>query len=998
MNKPTINRTLLGLHQPPLLSAAQQLFEMHFAPTTSVGAALDMSHCLIVVPTSRARHRLMQLLAKEAQDRSAAFGPPEITTLGNFPEKLYTPEKLLATDLAQQIAWSRALEETPEDEIRCLTGRADVEDLKDWQPLARLLSRLHTRLAGDVWSFNSVAREVANLDGFLKNEQERWDVLRKVQDRYYKTLGKADLWDRQAARNWIAAGSRPEINETRCKTDKDVILVATADINRSVAGMLAQLTSQVTVMIAAEESHSDWFDKFGNLVTKQWLDATVNVPDEKILIVDSPADQSASVAHFITHLDTEFSTDEVTIGVPTEELVPQLQRSINAIGVPHRNLAGKSLGETAPVRLMVACREYFRQQDFDSFAALLRHPDMHRWLSEQVGDVVNGKALTEADATQLHYGFLESLDGYQNRKLPDWIRIQDEDPFGDPAKIAKRFEKGDAGSKKRATIEADNVRRLNFVHTLVASLLLPLDKPEQKISEWTEPWSDILIAVYGERELDRNIALDQQTLQACQAVHNALANHRHVPSEFGTTCTAAEALDWALEAATEQRVVDPPQIDAIEFAGWLDLPLDDAPVMPIVGMNDEYVPSSEFGHQFLPNKLCEQLGILDNDRRFARDVYALTVVTSVREHYVLILGRSNAAKDPLKPSRLLFTQDEKTSAERAFSFFSFEGQEDNSFWLREKSLAEEVTTQQFVIPKPHVAEPIKSLSVTKFKEYLKCPYRFWLQHVMRLEEQSDDWSEMSGGTFGDLAHDVLQAFAESDYCDSADDREINDWLSKQLDREAKRRFPGSRLPALRIQIEQLRGRLDRFSVLQAAKREDGWKIVSCEEMLCHDVIVDGDPFTIRGKIDRVDQHEHTGEVAIWDYKTSDAGKTPKADHQKGRDWVNLQLPLYRHLVREVEVVKDANLDEVSLGYILLSKNMEDIKFAPAPWDKAMLEDADKVLFRCIRAIRKGVFGPPTTPPPIFSEAFAAICQDNVFEREEVVAGQWGDPVEEAPPW
>lgn len=929
----------------------------------------------------------MQLLAMQAQDKSAAFAPPEITTLGNFPEYLYTPAKLLATDLAQQIAWSRALEQTPEEEIKCLTGRSEVEELKDWQPLARLLSKLHTRLAGDVWSFNSVAREVAQIDGFLRNELERWEVLKEVQNRYYKILGKADLWDRQAARNYIAAGARPDINETRCHTDKNVVLIATADINRSIAGMLAQLATQVTVMIAAEESHSDRFDEFGNLITKQWLDATVDVPDEKILIVDSPADQSASVAHYITHLENEYSTDEVTIGVPTEELIPQLQRSINAIGLPHRNLAGKSLGETAPVRLMVACRDYFRQQDFDSFASLLRHPDMHRWLNEQLAD----------DDSETK-GFLDDLDDYQNRKLPDWIRIQDKDPFGNPAKVAKRFEKGDAASQKRAAIEADSTRQLNSVHKMVASLLLPLDHEAQKISAWTEPWSDILIAVYGEQELDRAVALDQQTLQACQAVHSALANHRHVPSEFGATCTAAEALEWALEAATEQRVVDPPQIDAIEFAGWLDLPLDDAPVMAIVGMNDEYVPSSEFGHQFLPNKLCEQLGILDNNRRFARDVYALTVVTSVRRDYALVLGRRNAAKDPLKPSRLLFTQDEKTSAERAYSFFNFVGKDNKNFWLREKSLAEEVTTQQFAIPRPSIAEPINKLSVTKFKEYLKCPYRFWLQHVMRLDETFDDWSEMSGGTFGDLAHDVLQAFAESDYKDSRDGREISDWLSKQLDREVEIRFPGSRLPALRIQIEQLRGRLDRFSGLQAEKRSDGWQIVSCEELLEHELIVDNKPFTLRGKIDRVDQHEHTGEVAIWDYKTSDAGKVPKADHQKGRKWINLQLPLYRHLVREVEVVKDANLDEVTLGYVLLSKNMDDIKFAKAPWDLPMLDFADQEAFRCIRDIRNGVFGPPTSPPPMFSQKFAAICQDNVFEQEKVPAGQWGEPVEEPPPW
>ncbi len=965
---------------------------MHFADSTSVGAALDMSNCIVVVPTSRSRHRLMQLLATQAQDREAAFAPPEITTLGDFPEFLYEPEKLLATDLAQQIAWSRALEQTPVEEIECLTGRADVEDLKDWQPLARLLSRLHTRLASDVWSFNSVSREVAQLDGFLNNELERWNVLKEVQNRYYQTLKKADLWDRQAARNYIAAaGLKRDIKEVRCHTEKDIVLVATADINRSIAGMLKQLTSQVTIMIAADVSHSDRFDEFGNLITKRWLEASVDVPDDKILYVDSPADQAASAAHFITHLNKNYSTDEVTIGVPTEELIPQLQRSINSIGLPHRNLAGKPLGETAPVRLMLACREYFKQQDYSAFAILLRHPDMYRWLNDQLCEQLD-------DGESSGGGYLDALDDYQNRKLPDWIRIRDENPFGEPAKIAKRFTLGDASSKRRASIEADNVKQLNTVHKLIASLLRPLDKPPQEISLWTEPWSDILVVIYGERELDRNIALDQQTLQACQAMHTALANHRHVPPEFGTTCTAVESLEWALEAASDQRVVDPPIIDAIEFAGWLELPLDDAPVLAIVGVNDEYVPTSEFGHQFLPNKLCEQLGILDNNRRFARDVYALTLITSVREDYLLISGRNNAAKDPLKPSRLLFTQGEQTSAERAYSFFSFEGRDENNFWLREKSLVEETTSQQFSVPRPHIATPIDSMRVTQFKDYLKCPYRFYLQHVLRLDETTDDWSEMSGGTFGDLAHDVLQSFYEADIKESKDDREIFEWLSKQLDAEANIRYSGSRLPALRIQLEQLRGRLEKFSGLQAAQREEGWQIVSCEELLYHELMVDNKPFTIRGKIDRVDQHETTGKVAVWDYKTSDSGNDPQKAHLKNKKWIDLQLPLYRHLVKEVDILKGANLDDVTLGYVLLSKNLNEIQFAKARWDSSMLDYADKEAHKVIRQIRAGVFGPPANPPPIFSEKYAAICQDNVFERDAIVATEFGAPAEENPPW
>ena len=269
---------------------------------------------------------------------------------------------------------------------------------------------------------------------------------------------------------------------------------------------------------------------------------------------------------------------------------------------------------------------------------------------------------------------------------------------------------------------------------------------------------------------------------------------------------------------------------------------------------------------------------------------------------------------------------------------------------------------------------------------------------MRLESVVDDWSEMSGGTFGDLAHDVLQTFAESDVMDSKNETDIFKFLSNELDRESKKRFTGSRLPALRIQLEQLRQRLERFSALQAQQRKDGWRIVSCEELLEHTLMVDNQTFVIRGKIDRVDQHEETGQVAVWDYKTSDAGKDPKSAHFKSKKWIDLQLPLYRHLLKEVSVLKDANLDNVSLGYVLLSKKLDEIAFSAADWDDSMLDYADKTAFNCIRKIRSGVFGPPAEIPPEFSQDFEGICQDLVFERETVPAGEWGDEVEEAPPW
>ena len=983
-------RVFLGLKQPPLVSATDWL--VHSFKTDDVGPPrLDLSQFIVVLPTLRSQYRLLQLLIQEADRLDLLFTPPTITSIGYLPEYLYVAAKPLATDLAQQIAWSKALAQSPKEQIACLTGRPEVEDLQDWQPLAALISKLHSRLANDIWSFSSVAREVKKVSGFLNEESDRWDVLDSIQKRYYSMLTQVDLWDKQGARNYAASGLLKN-NEIRCQTDKQIVMLGAADLNLSISEMIRQIATtnaeRIHILVAAEGSMADRFNEFGSLITEKWLKTPIEIFNDQILIADQPADQADAAAHYVSSLPAEFNqeiaADEITIGVPDPAIIPQLQRSFNAIGLSHRSLVGRPLAETAPVRLMTACRNYLELQNYNSFASLVRHPDMFEWLSKR----------------NENNRWLGDLDSYQNNHLPNQISIDGKQPFGNPETIAKDVDPTDPKSEGRARRKADSVELLNQLHANIGELLKPLLGDPQPIASWTQPWSEILDQIYGERALDKTDASDRQTIKACREIYFALGDQRQVPETFETETSAGQALDWAIQAASELRVVDPPTPDAVEFAGWLDLTLDDAPVMVVTSMNDEHVPTSEVGHQFLPNELCKTLNILDNDRRYARDAYALTVITSVREHLLLISGRRDEKGEPNRPSRLLFSTDDQTVARRAKAYFSYKGNLESRLWIRPHAgfgsgdgnakspgdVAEEFQTeQQFEIPYPVDAQPINSLAVTKFKSFIECPYRFYLKMVMRLDTSVDDWTELSGGTFGDLTHNVLEAFGKSDLRDSTDANEIYEFLSAKLDHYVAQDFFGSRLPAVRIQIEQLRLRYQRLAGLQAQRRRDGWRIVNTEEHLFHDFMVDGEAFELHGKIDRVDQHQHTGQVAIWDYKSSDGGQKPDVAHYASRkkEWKNLQLPLYRHLVKEVEVVKDANFDNVILGYVLLPKKLDEIGFVSVEWDRPVLLDADEKAREIIRKLRKAQFWPPSDKPPMYSDDLAAICQDNVFEQFDI---------------
>lgn len=898
---------------------------------------------IVALPTARSRRRLVQMLAATAQERSLLMTPPLLTTVGKLPEFLYPQEKPLASELTRRMAWIEALRQSDSEQVQTIFPRIRSGEIRDLMAAATILQRLHTRLASDILSFRSVEREIDKLSEFP--ETERWNTLAAIQSNYYKVLEKVDLWDQQAARS-VA------VRKGQCRTDKEIVLVGVADLNRSMRGMMEQVADQVTTLVFCDPAHSNRFDEYGGIVVSQWIGQPVEIDNDKVVIVEKPADQGVAVADYLSKLDSSFHADQITVGAPDPEMIPQIERSLHSIGLESRNLTGVRLDQSAAIRLLVTIREYLRRQDFASYAEMVRHPDMCQWLNEQTGQ----------DGS-----WLVALDAYQQSRLPGRIELGRKNPF--PAG------KDREGKPKPA--------HLAEIFTTIQQLLQPVAGGEKrKLQEWADPWTQIILSIYGNRELNERNLFDQLLLKSCEAINQAFTDHQEMPPEWKIHLKADESLGLSIQACGLQAVTDEPSHGAIEIAGWLDLRLDDAEVMVVTAFNDQFVPAVENADLFLPNSLCRTLGIEDNDRRYARDAYFLGMINAARQKLLLIAGRRRTEGDPLVPSRLLMATHPENVALRAKAFFSHPGNENRRFWLADpESLPKH---QQFLVPNPgefDSLDEIKRTSVTRFKQYMQCPYRYYLNRIAKLEVAVDNAREMDGGTFGTLAHDVLFDFAMDDSIkNSGDVNEIEDYLGDRLNRHVKNHFQDSRLPAVSVQIEQLRVRLKRFAELQAERRQSGWEIVYAEKEVFHELIVDDRPFVINGIIDRVDRHESTGQIFVWDYKTSDAGDEPEKTHwNPGKGWVDLQLPLYRHLVTELEF-ENPSFDDVGMGYILLPRDLKKIKFAPAFWKPYQLEQADLKAFEVIRSLRKQVFWPPNPQPPKFSSDYAGICRETVFEK------------------
>lgn len=948
-----ITRRFIDWQQPALQAVTTDL-----VAKSRVMGFCDLSSMILVFPGQRAGRRFLELLAGQTQNRNI---PPEVITVGDLAERLYRPQKPLADELTQRFAWKRTLLNLPTELVRrVIPFPPQEEDIAAWLRVGEAFATLHRQLAADGLRFADVPGKLPESE---TREQERWEALAEFQREYLRILDGLEIWDQQTAR--LVA-----IEKQECRTTKEIVLVGTVDMNQTLRLMLDQVAGQVTAYIHAPASLARRFDSHGCLRPKQWSELPIELNDQQMVLVDKPLDQARAVAARLASCQGRLRVDEVTVGVADETLVPPLQRLLGQGGVATRWTAGQPFGESSLAHLLQALRVYLEQGTTAAFAALVRHPDMADWLNHQ------GAASK----------WLIELDRYISEHLPSRL-----------------------GTWLKGWTEIEPVQQ---VYELVESSLVPLRGESRLLGQWREPLTLWMQSLYGHREFDPESERDAGTLAACAIAQCGLEGLARLPGALAPAVSGALALHLVVEQMSRNLVPPPPRDEALELLGWLELPLDDANELVIAGFNEGCVPSSLNSDLFLPNTLRAHLGMMDNERRLARDVYALNAILHSRRRVTLIGGRRDARDEPLHPSRLWFATEPEVIARRVERFYgasaisgaavlaalagpspAAESESDLLERLSQEALPEvpydsgmsdespRIRPTRLTIPRPASARHFEGeLSVTAFSDYLASPYRFYLKHVLKLDTLGDDVEELNARDFGNLIHRVLKSFGESRWRHSKDDTAIATYLEQQLEQSADELYGGDPLFPVRIQIEQARDRLKAFSRWQAERTRDGWE-VAYTELKGHWTLPLGDMSSIEvvGRIDRIDWHRDDHRWAIIDYKTGEEGKTPERAHRVRGEWVDLQLPIYRHLAAEVGVCGD-----VALGYISIPRDHDKLDWLPADWSHEDLTSADEVARQTACQILRGEFWVELDRPTKSHPEFGPICQDGVMNREAVV--------------
>ena len=668
---------------------------------------------------------------------------------------------------------------------------------------------------------------------------------------------------------------------------EEIILPSAVDISGALVEYLGNSPQRVTVLIHADESEADKFDAWGRPVSM----FAAPLPASSVFPSPTAVVEADEIAGYFKSVDPADALP--ALAVCDAEMYPELegafQNHFSGDELALRNPSRESFARSSLGRLLLCMLELAGHQDYEIFSTFIRMGDVARWAADAL-------RLSPAEVARA----VGSLDALQNAHLPRTI----DDVI------------------RHAELESPNLARLAVA---VKGAL-------------AEPF-EFLRSIFASLTLDEREASSRELIAAAKVARDLREECRSdlVPKHL-------RRLLYARLLKRAAYMLEPTSPHILATLGWLEIPWCADDELVIAGFNEGCVTQNVVGHPFVPDSLRARLGLTTNAARAMRDSFIFTEAVrcrasgAVRVHLHQIAGD----KSVMKPSRILF--EGISDAELPDLAMRLYAVTKGGKGAPAKSLPEGWRLR-LPMPPPGIVWREK-ISVTRLDQYMRSPFGFFLQETFG-EHSVDDRQELDALAFGTLCHDALDEFARSLVRDSVDAREIGDFLEGAV----RRRLAafGDPLPlVVELQCEAAVARLNAFAAIQAARRKTGWRIIASERsMHCR---INGCPTLITGKVDRIDEHEATGELAIIDYKT-----WRRAD-DKRRD--SVQLPLYRAMVEASGRFDAVRARRSRAFYCVLAERAEDTMFDEEhACHEGNQSDYEKRIDEALANLAKGMFAP-----------------------------------------
>lgn len=930
---------------------------------------------LCVVPGGRARRLVLRAWLGRAG--SELVEPPEIVTPAGLVERARRALGLppAPSVLERRLAWHAVLAEMPQQAAALGAGpRPNAGDPApaDLRAAAARLDRLVTELATAGRRPEEVPDAVASIGRF--EDIEIWGDVAAIETAWRRRLAEAGLGDAEGLDLPVSGG--PEPGPAAAAGDWDRLVIAgvpelTAAQRRAMSAV-ASAESSVAV-IAADSSDAAAFDAAGCPRPAAWLGRAAAPADEELLVADDPESQAAmvvaAVAGASSSADGDLAVDELALGVVDPEIVPVIRAALAASGARVRSAAGRRFADGEPAAILANIVDWAGGGDrppAEVVAALARSP--------RIAAVVRAWGAEAADTADLPGKIdVEGSDAASDADEPDDGRHR--------ATAGDLSADADAWWRSRVPREVESRLLQPAIGQLVDWLEAHVDGPlvgddaRRPATEWGHDIARLVAALNADRvtvSAERSdAAVDEPDWLAVARIAERLGG---IDASLAPSVRGVEALSIVLAAAEDEVAPEPPDRQAIDVLGWLELVFDPAPTAIVAGVHDASLPGRSAFDPLLPESLRRALGLADDRARLGRDAAVVAGIRRHRERMLFVAGRRASDSVPLVPSRVLL---EVEAGQVAARLARLVGGDTPARALEivaaapmrvddveaESGPGERATRSPFDVPALPPLGPLASMRATEFRLAMACPYRHALLRRLGLEPRGEVPVELTAAQFGDLAHRVLEAFGRDEKIrGSSDANAITTWLVDALHERIRRSFGAQPRAAIRLQSARLEQRLVAFAHRQAESRGAGWRIAAVEWDLPPDrrlEIPGDDPVTIRGRIDRLDIHEVTQAWRIIDYKTGDTAKSPSKAHF-GRErapaepnWIDVQLPLYRHLVVGCRPSESwpAIEQPPEVGYVQLPRSVDGVGWKPANWSDDVVDSGLDAARACVHRLR-----------------------------------------------
>jgi ATP-dependent helicase/nuclease subunit B len=889
--------------------------------------ALDLSSSLILVPNGEAGRRLREALAQTTNETGTAAIVPHLW----LPEQALLPQVRrfeAATPLQAQMAWQRALECVPLDDLTALFPKPPTERGWGWQAeTARMLAELKMLLGTAGLTFADTAVHPA-----AQRDAARWQDLAQIEHSYFAELTQAGIADAQVLKRGHA--HEPVLPEGV----ERIVVLASPDLPPLLDDWIsgcAKRGLQVVIAIHAPQSMAHTFDACGRPLTEHWgEDADNSLPfqNEQIHIARDPSAQATQTLDLMREL---VPAGRTALGVCDAEIGSLLLEKLTLEDARSFEPGGTPVQREGLWHVLECFRELLGGGTWRAFAALLRIAEFREAVIPD----------NETTAT-----LLREADDFASDHLPVTLAHAQELPLKDYPALWPAID-----------------------HTL--DLLNELRRLPP-----TQAARTLILKLLGERTFNPDAPGHRERTELASEWLRITEELELEAQRFGLKPKAEDTFSLSLECLAQSRLAEPRGDIDLVLQGWLELLWEQAPNLIVTGLNEEHVPGIFISHPFLPDGLRSALGLPCQNTRFARDAFILAALThqrlGTRGRLHLLSGQWSDDGNALRPSRLLFLCDDTELPQRVAHLFPKEEEQ--------RVVAEPKRTQAWQLQPDWTLQALETISPSRLREYLSCPFRYYLSHTKNMRAVETGKRELDAAEYGNLIHHAFHRLSlDAGMQDCTHAAQIADCLEAAA-RDRVREVYGQRpAPLITLQLDSILQRLRQAAHVEAENRQCGWQCIEAELQIGgkDDTL----PFLIaearlRGRIDRVERHVD-GSLRIVDFKSSDKPREPQDTHYKvissrtklteadewkcfdlpeGKRglWLDLQLPLYAAALQQ----RGQQVSRVA--YFALPKSIQDT--AILPWegfDEALVEAALACAAEAVQRIRSGQFWPPAPRSP-----------------------------------